>query len=339
MLGGKDFQNKYKATDDGWNRLQVALVGTCISPGQLSGTARARSGNGYNLEGIAQDISNLYKYFLANGAKIELKEDAIPPTPATTIRNNVKRFLQSPGNAKFLYFSGHGDEDGNVILNDGTLNCADVMGWLSDVEFKGVITIMVDTCFAGKWKQNMDSFHNLGGCGACASLSLPSATFPPVPRGETFVNLRLSSLHTETSGDTPDGGEYTKEFVRALRKEHAWTLYRGSGWGTKVFVGREPDHKSIVFNPPTCTMVTKPTGHRRSDETEYVYHPNGCMKREWRLGSRQNDLAYDYVCEGGYWRDYHSRCLPNTNDFEVSLSGGPKCCVMTLDNSYETYKL
>lgn len=246
----RDYDFKYKANSDGWPQLDVALIGSCIAPSRLTGNAKARSGGVNNLRGITQDGAQMYKYFIDNGANISLYEFSIPAQPPSLIRDRVEAFIKTPGDNKFLYFSGHGDTDGDIQLGpcrngEGEpwyVGPSDVFKWMSEAEFGGHITIMVDACHAGKWSHR---FFEMMDAGELAGIVSKSHKRSPC---KTFINLRLSSLSKETSSDTQYGGSYTRGCLNALRKEWSWTPnQKGSGWGTKVFVNRAPDGKSVLW--------------------------------------------------------------------------------------------
>lgn len=263
----KDFDRKYVSTMNGWCQLEVGAFGTCIAPSRLPGSAKARSGGSNNLRGITQDGANVYQYFVEHGARIANYEFTVPARPADEVREKVKQFVMSSGNNKFLYLSGHGDPWGDLVLGEGEsdwLQVSHVFDWLNEAEFLGHITIMVDACHSGKWANRLKARINSGNMEGMCRASRRNRGF------KTFVNLRLSSLSSETSGDTRSGGSYTLGCLDALRKEWHWTPgYVGEGWGTKIFVTRKPDGKTVLWG----TGESEP----------------------------QTDIAVDFVCSDGQW--------------------------------------
>merc|ERR1712039_137688 len=132
-------------------------------------------------------------------------------------------------------------------------------------EFHGHITILVDACYSGMWAKRLIKRINEGNMGGMCRASHRNRGF------KSFINLRLSSLSTETSRDTPSGGSYTSGCLQALRQEWHWTPQQiGQGWGTKVFVDRAPDGKSVLWT----TEKSEP----------------------------QTDIAVDFVCLDGKWK-------------------------------------
>lgn len=279
MGGGiqsKDFPTKYCRTGKtGWQQLQVGAFGTCIGTSRLPGSTRARSGGSNNLSGITQDGANVYRYFIDNGAKVVNYEFAVPARPAAEIRTKVKEFLVRPGNNKFLYLSGHGDKDGDLALGeaDEYLQVSHVFDWLNEAEFDGHITIMVDACYSGQWAKRLIARIDEKNMGGMSRQSRNNSGY------KTFINLRLSSLANEESGDTRSGGSYTLGCLEALRKEWDWTPGQtGDGWGTKVLVNRKPDDKSVLWSTS------------KSED--------------------QTDIAVDFVCLNGKWTWY----FPSSRD-------------------------
>lgn len=271
-----DYKFKYRKTSDGWDQLDVALVGTCVSPGIVQHEATARSGGLNNLRGITQDGAKMYKYFYDNGANVSVYIFAIPPRPAEEVMSAIEQFLKRPGNNKFLFLTGHGNKKGDLVLDEGVhLTARQVFMWLSEANFHGHITILVDACYAGQWAK---TFHSL-----CKEKSPLVKTLTKCTRGKTFINFRLSSLASECSRDSAEGGMYTLAILNSLRREHSLTKELGHGWGTKVLVQRPPDQNTVVWGikktePQTdiaADFVICDDGtvklHRPSDRAKYIY--------------------------------------------------------------------
>lgn len=243
----KDYEFKYWATSDGsWQRLQVAVVGAALAHRLMPEGTRARyggAGEGGNLKGILIDVCNVYDYFLSNGADVRLLRAGIPALPGDVVKQDVRDFLQGPGNAKVLFFSGHGSRAGSLCLDGGVhISPTEVVSWLNDTRFHGMLTLIIDSCYSGMWSKEFMK--------ALRSGQRTGNIFEEAQqRGrKTYINLRLSCLSWELSADTRMGGKYTQGFLRILRQEHDWTSQVGKGWGTKVWTERGPDGNDLVWS-------------------------------------------------------------------------------------------
>lgn len=282
LLPSRDFDFKYKATGR-WDQLDCALVGTCIMPSKLSGSAKARSNGSNNLSGVVSDGNNMYAYCRDNGATISLFSFQIPQPAASDMRNSIKAFLQNGSNNKLLYISGHGDSDGDIPLGDGDyIQVHHVLEWLAEVRFAGHITIVVDACYSGMWVKRIKKYIDQPSRERVDEIYHPLANAAQACGAKTFINVRASSLSNETSRDSSTGGRYTNAVLNGLRKECHWTSQDGRGWGTKVLTERAPDSNSVVFSTSktevqtdlSCDFVIKPdrstVSHYPSDRAEYV---------------------------------------------------------------------
>lgn len=262
----RDYEFKYKATGR-WHQLDCALVGTCIAPSSLSGSAKSRSGNN-NLRGIIADGNSMYTYCRDNGAKVSLYKFAIPQPPASEVRRDVENFCKNGSNNKLLYMTGHGDTDGDIPLQGSYIQVHHILEWLAEANFAGHITIMVDACYSGMWAKRVGKYIHKGSREKTETIYQPLRRAAQNSGQKTFINIRASSLSGETSADTSDGGKYTQSVLAGLRREHAWTSQDGRGWGTKVLTERPPDENTCVFG----TSRSEPQTDLVCD---YVIHPDG----------------------------------------------------------------
>lgn len=257
-----DSPSKY-AGDGDFSRMKVGLVGTCISPALLVGTAKKRSGSNENLSGIVEDGRNMYSYFRANGAEVQLYSFTIPSPPAEELKRNIKKFLQAPGNMKTLYLSGHGNEAGDLVLGyKEYLSAHECLLWLAESNFGGMITFIVDACHSGKWAQNVSELIHLRSREGWEDVYWPLRRAIEGKGTKTMINCRMSSLAHETSGDGGPGvgGCYTSNLLWYLRREWRWskeaagshmmpklTWQPKAGWGTKGLFKHVPSDNDTVF--------------------------------------------------------------------------------------------
>lgn len=167
----------------------------------------------------------MYQYLRNNGSLYQFQ---VPAPSGDDIKSKIRAFLQKRGNNKLLYMSGHGDRDGDLVVGEGSyLSPWEVFASLAKAQFAGVITFVIDACFAGMWVQKVSNMIHKG--------SRDPEIFPPlrdaaIRRGrKTYVNLRLSSLMHEESRDSNSGGLYTNNVLSFLRKEWKWTSQDGTG--------------------------------------------------------------------------------------------------------------
>jgi len=237
-------KHKYKPCK-GYDQLQVALVGTCIAS-ELPPGARSRSGRATrdddDLAGIVADIHTMYAYFHDHGAAVK---EMICNTHKVTddeIKQTIKDFVQSEGNNKFLYLSGHGDKKGRFVCNGGYLDPVVLLDWLAEAHFVGQLTVMVDACYSGQWSRRLWRAVEEGRYDGMMDDAAAA-------RCKTNINLLLSSLPFETSSDcgARTGGLYTSEWAK--RKEEEWrhaSPSAGPGWGTRVL--RQDPARAAVFS-------------------------------------------------------------------------------------------
>lgn len=274
FTAGKDFDFKYKATDR-FDQMECCLIGSCIAPSSLTGTGKARSAGNNNLRGIIADSGNVYTYFLHNGAKIVCMDFNVPATPSGEINDKVKQFLQRSGNNKLLYFTGHGDSDGDICLDGGYIQVHHVFQWLAEANFSGVLTIVVDACYSGKWAKRAYNYIN-GQRDYADTIYHRLADAAERAGKKTYINLRCSSLGNETSLDSNQGGRYTQELTWCLRREWRWTSQDGAGWGTKVLTERKPNEQDCFWTVSeseaqtdvVLDLVIKP------DRSTFAYYPS-----------------------------------------------------------------
>jgi len=275
---GEDSHCKYQGTDR-FDVMQCCLIGSCISPSRLTGTAKARAGGSNNLQGIVADGQNMYRYLQDNGAEIACLDFNVPATPAKILNGKVKSFLQSPGNNKLLYLTGHGNTAGDICVEGGHICVYSVFGWLGESGFCGHLTIVVDACYSGNWAKKAHKYiHspcrstiNKAEAGSRVDLKINTALLSAAERArqKTYINLRCSSLSSECSRDSNDGGVYTKEFIWCLRREGDWVSQTGPGWGTRVLTERRPNEQDCFWTTSTSEAQTDVT-------LDLVIHPDGC---------------------------------------------------------------
>lgn len=271
----RDDGNKYRATGE-WHQLSAALIGTCISQGRPAPAARfvARSSTINNLQGVVSDVSNMWHYLLDNGARVARKHDPVPSEAGDVVKRKIRDFiLEDVSNNKLLYLSGHGDRRGDYCLGDGDagLSASDVFRWLAEAKFAGAFTIVVDTCYAGKWAENVSKLIHE------SEIVGPLADAARARGGSTFIFLRLSSLTGQKSRDSDTGGVYTKGLLTELRREWKYTDQDGRGWGTKVLTAIRA---RCVFGI-TGSSTLSSTDRQTDIIIDFVINPDGTTRTNY----------------------------------------------------------
>lgn len=231
-----------------------------------------------------------YYYFLKKGAKVRgivhVEDDGADSFLAL---KKIKKFLTSPSsNAKVLYFTGHGrPSDGGISLGGNKYFTPEMfLRVMRHGEFTGLITLIVDSCYAGKWfeeiwKQGWEYLE----------------TAPKKKQRPLLINLRLASLGSETARDgqwssrlfhnletqVPDGEDVTKE---------------SAGWGTMIWLRKIPNEEDVVFTAKkfepqrdiAVNITYNPvenswTKYQPDDRKEYLSHgwseADGWSEEQW----------------------------------------------------------
>ena len=143
---GDDFMKSH-----GDDHQQSQLHAMLISSGQTYGTNKAvakKTSNKTtcNLSCLQDDIYKMSKYFYSIGANVSVHHNNAPKI--SEVKQWITRFLKTAsGKPKVIYYTGHGDRNGNLCFDDGELSFEEICN-CGNLESTVIIK---DCCYAGQW--------------------------------------------------------------------------------------------------------------------------------------------------------------------------------------------
>jgi len=163
---------------------------------------------------VCGDVGAVKTYFEMSGARVSPVVVDLDRDPGS-----VKDFLLDPGNSKLFYFTGHAAKAGSLVVSgskDIHLTFDEFCSMLVTSNVKGVLTIVLDCCFAGIWAAKFaaavqDQWHPL------TKLQEPLS-----------ISLRLSCLPHQRSDVAAKTGQFTEAWLVELMSES-----NGEGDGTR----------------------------------------------------------------------------------------------------------
>lgn len=226
----------------------MAGSGACtstMSDDDKSISYQSKAGSG-GLKGLTKDVKNVVKHFGDGGAHVEWVYDEMWVSKGKELRSDallgcLRTFLEKKPTCcvevsnKLIYYTGHGSESGHVSIgnNKGGFNLDDIVDILTDIKYAGVLTIVIDSCFAGSWARNMR--QRIRNSRLHEHLKGTSTPFR--------LNLRMSSGKGQKSKDTQNGGVYTNAWLAKLDDEARYLAACGDyprirdtsspGWGNQ----------------------------------------------------------------------------------------------------------
>lgn len=248
---GRDLSFRYASTADGrFDQLNVCVI--------VQWQRRDKP----ELQGLPGDMYRVHQHFHNGGSRFHMLSCRYPPEPGQRLKDDILNFLHAKGNNKFLYFSGHaskmvdnargalylGNSDSYFNRNPVRLTITEVLRELGKSGFTGMMSIVLDSCYSSGWGVEL--------------LHLINQRDPVIVKLEEvaksrkknfYLNIRMSSLPSELSFDSVDGGRFTKAWLTHMDKEEeqAKTSSKpcsGHGWGTQLWTSRVPSDRDAVFS-------------------------------------------------------------------------------------------
>ena len=160
----------------------------------------ASPGDGHNkLKGVEKDISTMKRLFENEGVTIHDAIYQINFKQRHALRAIEELFSRRDFKTYLIYYSGHGEDDdgsktGNWVFIDGTLSCGNVLDcWKrSGKQNESRLVIISDSCYAGKWNRYIKTADT---------------------RDCYYIHVLAATGEDESSGDSDDGGNFTKDFA------------------------------------------------------------------------------------------------------------------------------
>jgi len=192
----------------------------------------------YRLSGVPASCLQAYEYFIYHGAHVVDIQLGMNDDEAK--RHALRRFLALPGNNKLVFACCHGRKaDGALTLGSKRrhLQWIDFEQELLAMRFQGTLTIVLDSCYSGRWTQALDERWG-GPPGRVADLhtELPGL----------WINVVCSSRYNEQSWDQLFGGCFANAILSALSRERPSQQESGIGFGTRRLCSGTIDHRGSL---------------------------------------------------------------------------------------------
>lgn len=121
------------------------------------------------LYGSSDDANNMYNYFLerssefVNQGKFEFSSESVSALGRDAFIQAIKNYFNSSTNqASIIYYSGHGFEDGKIMLETSSgsyyLEYEDIISIWRNRNYANInkhLFLIMDCCYAGKWVYNL----------------------------------------------------------------------------------------------------------------------------------------------------------------------------------------
>eukprot|EP01084_Bolivina_argentea_P217863 369823_1 len=204
-------------------KLNGQLNAFLISSGQTYGTKKAvtkkdEKGN-CNLGCLNDDMYKMSKYFYAIGASVTIHHNNKVSVYQAKVwfKEYFNKFKNGP---KVIYYTGHGDTNGNLCFDDGELSLDDILQCTVNKTWHDIFFIK-DCCYAAAWGKPDSSFpdEEVDGQDRHFWISSPSK----------WMGILCSSSKNQTSAGGANGSEYTNFLLPKLPKDKSLGSY-GNKW-------------------------------------------------------------------------------------------------------------
>lgn len=232
QMYGMDYPEKHRQ-GYGHEQLQAYLV-----------KQTSEQGRWYNMQHMADHLRD-------NGAHVQRMQNVY--------KCNVRDFLcAGPSNLywnKLLYFTGHGNSHGEFRMHEGSsewLTIDDVLQYVQQGGFAGVLTIIVDSCYSGMWVRRMIDILN----SPPDYMRQMHAHLDRNPDWHLRIRLRTSCLKGEISTRRPTGSSYTQCLIARMGHESVRANGSGNNWGVHFARNHNAGSSDVCFGISTADPQT-----------------------------------------------------------------------------------
>jgi hypothetical protein len=121
------------------------------------GAQRKDASEDYGLLATKQDIQDFKKWSSKHNyvwfGSSEFSGRCGKIKESIAVIHDFLRFCKQKQLRPIIYYTGHGDEDGDWVFPDGTIKFDDVESYNNTIDTGFVVNVIADCCYSGKWVQ------------------------------------------------------------------------------------------------------------------------------------------------------------------------------------------
>lgn len=200
-----------------------------------------------DLSGMFSDMLHMKEHFTDNGAAVQCYRDVHKKSIRSFLRKKKPSLYQN----KLLFLNGHGGKDTGFCMPDGHLNMEDILKWLEEGGFAGVLTLIVDSCYSGKFVKDM-----IKACRDRPEYLRKLHQYLDQHGHDLRIRIRASALASEESNIHPGGSTYTQSIVGRMASEYGRAEGSGNNWGLQFAKDHYANSADTVFGVQQCYSQT-----------------------------------------------------------------------------------
>lgn len=200
-------------------------------------------------DGRLWNCQHLDEHLTDNGAAVQRYKEV----NKHTIRNFLKSGSSSLHWNKLVYLTGHSTKGEGFCMHDDEsyLTMEDILKWLEEGGYSGVLTLIVDSCYSGQFVKDM-----IRACNDQPEHMRKMQQYLDRNDYHLRVRIRASALASETSKRHEGGSKYTQSLVGRMLSEYARASGSGNNWGLQYARNHNASGSDTVFGATTSYAQT-----------------------------------------------------------------------------------
>lgn len=202
-----------------------------------------------NDEGRTWNMQHMAEHLTDNGAAVARYKEV----NKHTIRNFLTEGSSSLYWNKLIYLTGHSAKGSGFCMHDSGsyLTIEDILKWLQEGGFAGVVTLIVDSCYSGQFVKDM-----ITACNNPPEHMRKMHQYLDRNSYHLRVRIRTSALASEPSLRHDGGSKYTQSLCGRMLSEYGRASGSGNNWGLQFARNHNANERDTVFGVTTSYKQT-----------------------------------------------------------------------------------